>query len=596
MKKHKILFALCLFIFSSTLSLAQNKTITYPLFESNNQFLFINKIEIENEKTVLYCKIRSFFPQDSRVMLTSHCYLLGESGKNYKLIGCDGINLDEEFYAYNPKSFSLTFEALNEDEMSFNFLDRENEKTGFILANILTYKPESVKPFICKIEGTVVGQPDCKEVQITIGDRYAEGVIIPVENGKFSYERECNFIEKSHIQTQEKNPLKSIGQFSYFYVEPGIVEITMLPKESGKKNEIKGEIINNTPDFDENVIEMPDSDKAIIEQYETLVYGVGEERVKNKSLANEIIIGAPRSLAWALPDILLSDNTNQKLRELQKLYKPFGNIFFMSPGDDFSRDSILTEVVKLELSPEFYTVEAKSIINELEKVNDRKRKRRHQYLAENVNSIKNLEHMHEDSYNYLNRYPSYFLFEYAEADKNHYQSKTDIGLKEFVHLFETAYEAIYPYHPLTVRIRKNIEDHKKRIEQAKAFFETCSKIDLRIRANQNKNIDLPEYTQLKKDIELALRKKDIESIKLIEKFANEYAVKYPTHPLTNEIKKKISIILDEKNPNKWKKVHTDNSISGLKAAIDFIKKQSDAEKEEKDQRNKSKITNRNKEF
>ena len=89
MKKNLFLSIIGLLLFSNA-SIAQIRTIEHPEYESSNtSSLEINKLEIKNAETVLYCD--GFGRPNSWIALTSKSYLKGKSGKIYKFIRSEGF-------------------------------------------------------------------------------------------------------------------------------------------------------------------------------------------------------------------------------------------------------------------------------------------------------------------------------------------------------------------------------------------------------------------------------------------------------------------------------------------------------------------------
>jgi len=585
MRNLQAIFILFSFILLSALSFAQDKTVTHPLYESNNQFLRIDKIEISKDKTVLHCAIRSYYPEKSRVALSSECYLVGKSGKEYELTGSEGITLDKDFYSYMPTNFTLTFKPLDDGEDIFHFFEKRDKKSGFIMANIRTYKPEGVNPFETVIKGTVVGIPECDYIVIySRVMNYAQDEYIPVRDGKFEFVKEYNFPECYYIATKEPNPLKSKGTLSTFYIEPGVIEITMVAGELGG-NIIKGGDINNFPDYSLDLIKRTEEEETIYAKYQELSYDAEAEAERKRQIEENIFILEGPYLPWSLSKKLMSENTRSKLKSMRESYD--------ASESDMKKDSILIEMMKMEQSPGFYADGVKEVITEMKKVEARRQEESYRYLAENADAVKNLYYLSTRLFSIARHGPQFSPFRASEFDNDPFHPVLEAEFQNLKSVVESEYSDRYFYHPYMKFIREHIQEYEERTANVKQFFEACSKIDLTLNDDtyDGGNATPPEYLQFKEEIGIALKKKDIESIKVIEKFSDKYAKEYPRHPLTNEIKKMISIASDDNNPNKWKITYWEvRRVTGLLEALDFLKANDEQEKKEReDEKIKKKV-------
>ena len=110
------------------------------------------------------------------------------------------------------------------------------------------------------------------------------------------------------------------------------------------------------------------------------------------------------------------------------------------------------------------------------------------------------------------------------------------------------------------------------MEQAVRFFEACAKINMSLDfaypvedESQTRNCptDIYAYERLERNIEIALQKKDDESIQFITEFEKDYMSQYPDHEITKRIIRMIQITSDEQNPNKWKQTYRIINIESL---------------------------------
>lgn len=586
MKKHKAVLILLSFLLLSGLSFAQEKTVNYPLYESNNQFLRIDKIEVNKDKTILHCAIRSYAPESSRIKLSSGCYLLGESGKKYELTGSKGINLDEDFYSYIPTKFTLTFKPLDDGEKIFHFFEKEDRESGFILANILTYKPEGVTPFKTTIKGTVVGIPECDYIVIyTCVQNYIQDEFIPVRNGKFELEREFNFSEYYYIATKEPNPLRGKGQLSTFCIEPGIIEVRMVANGLGE-NIIKGGEMNNYPDFDPDLIPRTEEENKIYARYKAQGYDAAIiDKEKKEDLGALTITTWEPYMPWSLSKSLLSEEAKEKLMKMRGIYE--------SSESNLVKDSIIIELMRAEQSQGFYADSVLQTIAGMKEAEARRREEAYRYLAENSNSVKNLYYLYTKIFSIVRHRPQYSPFRASEFDRDPFHGPTDAEYRRLKDIVQSQYSDKYFYHPYMRLIRERMQEYEECKANIGQFLEACSEIEMTPATEiyDGGNVNRLEYEQFRNDIAIALQKKDKESVRLIRRFANEYAIKYPRHSLTNEIKKMIGIAIDDNNPNKWMITYRQNKkVTGFFEAMELLKKDAEQQrKEREDEKRKKKV-------
>lgn len=244
MKKSLILSIIGLLLFSTTIT-AQIRTIEYPEYEScNTGSLEINKVEMKDSETVLYCD--GFGKPNNWIYLTSKSYLKGKSGKIYKFIRSDGFEMDKQVFmpASGTVSFKLYMEPLDMKETSFDFIEGENSDQ-FRILGIKTFKIKSTAPIHCLIKGEVIDRPQSSRLILikSGGDARVSAMYIPIKNGKFEYELNCQNLEayKLIFNDERRN---SIWQPITFFAEPGIVSFKLFPMDIFFKNVIEGGKLN----------------------------------------------------------------------------------------------------------------------------------------------------------------------------------------------------------------------------------------------------------------------------------------------------------------------------------------------------------------
>ena len=557
--------------------IAENRVVTLPLYTQRN-LIRIDKLEISPVETSLHCIFRTFYPESSRGGISSKSYLQGKSGKIYKIIDSEGITLDEQIYSYNPLKILLRFEPLDENEKVVHFVELSKDKSDYSLSDILTYKPESVKPFTCTIKGQVVGFY-CENIRFDVGEnfnRLADGELIPVVDGKFELSKEYNFIEKYSIYPEEKNPMKAEGVFSQFYISEGVINVVMNSKVSNKGNEISGDLpavfsYDNTIDM-KNLIQ---GDTSIYKQY---YYLTNEHR----DLPSGTVLVRVSSPYYFLDEIrIISPKDTAELRRLQnQITKTRAFV---------EKDSLCIEIVKIKQSANFYIKEAIPVIEAINEADKRNTERYLNILTENP-SISKFYELEKMLSGIRNTYPKTIGFSYSENEGETYinevlnnssKEKADEMINKLLEIYEDTYKEFMPHHPLNAKISNDW--HNNRIKQATRFFEACSRINFYsskdpptdisfrpINTIRNEEIN-KELEQVKGYIAKAIEKKDDLATEIINLFATSYMPIYPDHTTTKEIRKMIRIASDDLNPNKWRNTPTTNPES-LSAVFEFLKK------------------------
>ncbi|MDR2954778.1 MAG: hypothetical protein LBV43_06840 [Prevotella sp.] len=591
MKIQKAVFILFLFFSFSLILSGQKKVVTTPLYSANNQRIRIDKIEITTKATTLYCDIRSLAPEDNKVSLSSECHLEGISGKDYKLTASKGITLDESFHSFFPTKFTLTFEPLDKGEDIFHFYERQDKKSGYILSNIHTYKSEGVTPFKTIIKGRVIDIPECEYISIyPVWGDFMQTEFMFVKDGKFELEKEFNFSEDYYLYVREPNPLKGKGVLSTFYVEPGVIEITVVSKELGG-NTIKGGAINYYPDFSPDSIKKTEEEKRIYAIYKELSNDTEAkaeaEAKKQRMLAKDGFYFEKNKpyLPWSLSRKLLTKAARERLNELMDVYDVADN------DKDVLSDSIMIEMMVMERSPGFYADSVIPLIDKMKEMEAARQEKVYQYLSENANAIKNLKYLNNRIFALTRYYPMYNPVRPHEFDSD-FRLANDSEYEKLTAIFELYYSKLYPYHPYAEGIKTYMAEHRERMMQGQLFFDACSTLIYKIPDTELSNESVvhgAEYEQFKKDIETALRKKNIDNIYYIERFVYDYAPKYPNHPITEEIRKIIHIAMDENNPNKWKSIRVGNTrVTGLEESMAALKANYEREKEAQEREKKKK--------
>jgi thiol-disulfide isomerase/thioredoxin len=248
MKKNLFLSFLVLFLITTS-TVAQNIIVEQPEYKSNNAQTFdISKLELRDSVTILYCDFYNSTRPDAWVSISSKSFLKGKSGHIYKILRSEGYVLDEK--AKMPQSghmsFKLYAEPLKKEDNSFDFM--EGEYSGaFVIAGIKTYKlPQAKSPVHCKLKGTVINRPQSSRLILTKenGDSRVLANYIPIRNGEFEYELNCDF-EESYWLVFLDEEMDGVRRPVNFFSDSELISFKLYPMDEFEKNVVVGGKLNS---------------------------------------------------------------------------------------------------------------------------------------------------------------------------------------------------------------------------------------------------------------------------------------------------------------------------------------------------------------
>lgn len=154
----------------------------------------------------------------------------------------------------------------------------------------------------CIIKGEVIDRPQCnKLVLLKEGEnpRTSDGISIPIVNGKFEYELNCNYEELYQLifydEINEYRPVKFIS-------EQGNINFILYSKDQFDKNIVEGSVLNKAyRDFE---IEGINKQKSLFEEMNTRIEQLGKDGTDISSVAKTISDSLAQELSlWTLHKI-----------------------------------------------------------------------------------------------------------------------------------------------------------------------------------------------------------------------------------------------------------------------------------------------------
>lgn len=382
---------------------AQKRVIENPLVEeANTDFLDIRKIDVSKSATILW--IDSYgYPGDEISVASNTVLKSPASGKEYKLIGAEGIKPDQKIAIPERGycSFRLTFEPLEKGETSIDYIGT-NE---WILRNIHLYKEKKERrAFRCLVKGEVIGCPNSSRLILIKagGDIRGTKEYIPIRDGKFEYSLGCDDPEAYELIFEDEFLRGSFGR-TVFFAEPGVVKMVLHNREERYKDVVTGGKENKTYLEFRKLKDELFSYSKFNKQRETLKNEGKYYNEKEKELSHEM-------------DLALDDH--QKYNSLMVIYQ------------------------RLELADSFYTPEALAFENEYLEWIKKKREWEMEYYRAHPSPV-TYYFLKDDFGTYLRS---------LQHNASRFQAEYYMNKDSVLKLVDSVYRPLFPSHPYTLQM------------------------------------------------------------------------------------------------------------------------------------------------
>jgi peroxiredoxin len=371
-------------------------------------------LELKNSETILYCN--AFETPGKSITLSSKINLKGKSGKTYKLLGVERLEIDKQFLVPDSGSisFKLHMQPLDVNETSFDFIGGEKFNDPKI-SGIKTFKLKSSTPIQCTIRGEVIERSYSHRLKLikTFGNSKSEKYIT-IHNGKFKYQLNCYHIESYSLIFDDEYKTGAWTPIIFFPVS-GTVTFKLLPYNRHREN-------------------------IVIAKSQTTNYANASKPpgiITKSLLPNE---------EWAqyqrLNDSLFSkDNCNkedERLREENRFYseKASKNIEqWATTNDDLLRDSLRIILDALLEKGELLTPEATCLVKQKEELDEQSRG----YMMD-----------------YIKNHPTIVGFSILLKAANEAFLFHKLHFGDCINIFESIYLKKYPNHPYVEIMKKEI--------------------------------------------------------------------------------------------------------------------------------------------
>jgi thiol-disulfide isomerase/thioredoxin len=216
--------------------------IVNPEFDDNtdSDYFSIYKIERTDTATIVYAEV--YNSPNYWVMISSNIKMKDSKGKIYKLLNCNGFELDKEVFmpASGSMSFALYFEPVEKSEKVVDIIDMDENKAT--VTGVKLYNVKHSEPVQCLLKGEVINRPKSSRIALLKdGENPRTGKItyIPIHEGKFEYrlytdaEEAYNLIFVDEMMQGSWRPVD-------FIAESGTCYFTLNNEDEWTKNSIRG--------------------------------------------------------------------------------------------------------------------------------------------------------------------------------------------------------------------------------------------------------------------------------------------------------------------------------------------------------------------
>jgi peroxiredoxin len=233
------------FIIAATLVVAcrgYETMVVNPEFDASDvdHYMTLSRIERADTATVVYADV--YHLPNYWVYLSSGGKLRDGKGKTYKLLACEGFQLDKEVFmpASGTMSPVLYFEPVDKEEGVVDYIDLDENKET--ITGIKLYNVKHDEPVRCLLKGNVIDRPQSSRLLLLKAGEdalSAKATYIPVHDGKFEYTLHANAEEAYQLIFSEEIRRGSWYPVD-FIAETGTLDFTLNPDDRREENVVKG--------------------------------------------------------------------------------------------------------------------------------------------------------------------------------------------------------------------------------------------------------------------------------------------------------------------------------------------------------------------
>jgi thiol-disulfide isomerase/thioredoxin len=222
--------------------------IVNPEFDSSNatDWLQFSRIELSDTATIVWADVYNH--PNNWIQFTSGSTLRDSHGKIYKLIGCNGLELDKQVYM--PKSgnvaFTAFFEPIDKNEKTIDYYESGNENDWRIYG-IKLYDVKHTEPIHCTLKGEVQDHPQSSRLmllKVGADNRTANREYILIHDGKFEYVLHTD-AEQAYELIFCDEQFDATWRPIEFIAEQGVVNFVLQSMDKSENNLIQGGKLNN---------------------------------------------------------------------------------------------------------------------------------------------------------------------------------------------------------------------------------------------------------------------------------------------------------------------------------------------------------------